>query len=135
MKTTTEFQDLSITIEQLVQAHLLSVRAQVEEAISRAFGAAIADKPQITKHSPKLRCKQGKHRTPDEIVILAEKFLKRVSDKPGDTMTIIAAEMGIPTKELHQPMSKLKAAGKIRSTGERHLTRYFPSVPDTKASD
>jgi hypothetical protein len=36
--------------------------------------------------------------------------------------------MGETVQTLQRPMAKLKAEGRVRSVGERHLTRYFPAV-------
>jgi hypothetical protein len=34
--------------------------------------------------------------------------------------------VGATAQELNQPMLRLKRAGRIRSVGTRHATRYFP---------
>jgi hypothetical protein len=43
-------------------------------------------------------------------------------------MTVIAARVGEKPAALHLPMQQLKEAGRVRSAGERSLTRYFPMV-------
>jgi hypothetical protein len=49
-----------------------------------------------------------------------------VRAKRGETIALIAAEVGETAKALHQPMAHIKQAGRVRSAGQRHLTRYFP---------
>jgi predicted transcriptional regulator len=57
---------------------------------------------------------------------LADRLYAAVRAKPGETIAAIAAEVGETAKALHRPMAHLKQAGRVRSAGQRHLTRYFP---------
>jgi hypothetical protein len=41
-------------------------------------------------------------------------------------MTVLAARVGQKPRALNRPMLQLKKAGRVRSAGERYLTRYFP---------
>ena len=41
-------------------------------------------------------------------------------------MAVISARVGQKPTALHRPMQQLKGAGRVRSAGERNLTRYFP---------
>jgi hypothetical protein len=43
-------------------------------------------------------------------------------------MVELAEQMGADVRSLQRPMSKLKSAGRVRSVGQRHLTRYYPAV-------
>ncbi len=51
-----------------------------------------------------------------------------VRTQPGEGMTTFAAKLKTTVRELHRPMSLLKRAGRVRTVGERHLTRYFPAA-------
>jgi ribosomal protein L36 len=51
---------------------------------------------------------------------------------PGETMTVLGPQVGASARELHRPMQLLKRAGRVRSVGTRHSTRYFPMA---RASD
>jgi len=51
-----------------------------------------------------------------------------VRARPGESMTTLAEEMGMPMSALQRPMAKLRTEGRVRSVGQRHLTRYFPAV-------
>jgi len=41
-------------------------------------------------------------------------------------MAVIAAAMGETPRALNRPMFHLKREGRVRSTGQRGFTRYFP---------
>lgn len=41
---------------------------------------------------------------------------------------VIGPAVGAPARTLHRPMMLLKRAGRVRSVGTRHATRYFPAV-------
>jgi hypothetical protein len=45
---------------------------------------------------------------------------------PGETMVVLAPQLGASADDLHRPMSLLKRSGRVRSVGQRHQTRYFP---------
>ena len=70
-------------------------------------------------------------RTPTEMAAMSERLYQAVCTKPGESKAVLAAAVGVPTRELDRPMSHLKNAGKVRSVGQRHLTRYFPLVGET----
>jgi hypothetical protein len=69
----------------------------------------------------------GARRRPrSEIAALGEQFYRAVCAKPGETMAVLAAEIGSSPRELNRPMTQLKNMGQVRSVGQRHLTKYFP---------
>jgi hypothetical protein len=43
-------------------------------------------------------------------------------------MVELAEVMGVGLRSLQGPMAKLKAEGRVRTVGQRHLTRYYPAV-------
>lgn len=57
---------------------------------------------------------------------LQERLMQAVRAHPGETITTIAAAVGQAPRALHRPMFHLKREGRVRSAGQRHLTRYFP---------
>lgn len=67
-------------------------------------------------------------RSAEEMARVAEQLYELVCAQPGESMMRFAEQTGLRTRDLHRPMSKLKAEGRVRSVGQRHLTRYFPSV-------
>ena len=76
----------------------------------------------------------SQRRTPAEIAALGDRFYQAVCAKPGETMTVLAADVGASARELHRPMSLLKRDGRVRSVGQRHRTRYFPVGSEVRAS-
>ena len=49
-------------------------------------------------------------------------------------MVTFAEALGAPVSTLQRPMARLKGSGRVRSVGQRHLTRYFPSVTGVTAA-
>ena len=131
MTTTPNFQDLAQQIEQVVQAHIAASRRAATAALERAF-AATAGSPSKTR-APRSG-KNARRRTPAEIAALGEQLYQAACAKPGETMTVLAADVGEPVRGLQRPMAHLKQAGQIRSVGQRHLTRYFPLVSTATGS-
>jgi hypothetical protein len=117
-------QDLAQRIEQLIQEHIAASRMSAQEAVARAFASASA----VTSASParRVRSSPGKKRASADIAVLGERFYRAVSTKPGETMMVLAAEVGASSRELHRSVTLLRRAGRVRSVGSRHLTRYFP---------
>jgi predicted Zn-dependent protease len=124
MNTTTPFQNLSSQIEQVIQAHIAASYRAAAEAVEQAFaraGRARAAAPHALRAET-----STKRRGKAEMAALGERFYQVVCAKPGETMTVLAAELGVTSRELTRPVLFLKRAGKIRSVGQRHFTRYFP---------
>lgn len=112
-----------LVAEQLEQTRLAVVAAVTRSfATSAEMSAPKAERKRASNRKPRAR------REPDEVAALAERLCKLVCASPGEAMTTFAADMGTTVRELHRPMSKLKDAGRVRSVGERHRTRYFPAV-------
>jgi hypothetical protein len=135
MSNSTSNQELGERIEQLVQQHIEASRRAAQQAVERAFCRAAGGPTRTRARAPaRVKSSSGKRRTPDEMAALGERFYQAVCAKPGETMAVLMAEVGATARELHRPMTQLKRAGRIRSVGTRHLTRYFPMVSDTTAS-
>jgi acyl-CoA reductase-like NAD-dependent aldehyde dehydrogenase len=119
--TTKPIQALENQIEQLVRAHLAAQRQAATAAVERAFAAATC----LRKTTP-TRVTTGRRRARSEMSDLADRLYQAVRANPGESIAVIAAELGHTAKALHRPMVHLKRAGRVRSAGQRHLTRYFP---------
>ena len=65
---------------------------------------------------------------------LCERLYQAVCAKPGEGMVVLATDIGASPRELNRPMAQLKGAGKVRSVGQRNLTRYFPLVSEATGS-
>ena len=117
-------QELCRGIEQLIQEHLAAVRKSAQDAIARAFASpARAQRTNLVRPS---RSAQRRLRASSEIADLGERFFEAVRTKPGETMIVLSAEVGVSARELYRSVVALRRAGRVRSVGSRHLTRYFP---------
>jgi hypothetical protein len=133
--TNTSIQNLEKEIEQLVRKHVEACEIAAAAAVQRAFCAARTSRvqrPASRKRSvPKPRTTNNR-RSAAELAKLGDRLYAAVCDKPGETMHVIAAEVGASPRELQRPMFLLKQAGKVRSAGQRSFTRYFPmAAPST----
>ena len=134
MTNSTSNQALAERIERLVQEHIAATRKSDQEALERAFAAAATTQPARAPRQATKTSGRGKRRAPAEVAALSERIYEAVCAKPGETMTVLAADLGASARELHRPMAMLKRAGRIRSAGARHLTRYFPTTNGAAAS-
>ncbi len=110
---------LDAKIEQLVREHLMAQQLAAKAAIERGFAMA-------TARAATRRRGAYTRRAPTQVAELAEQLFKAVEACPGETMTVIAARVGEKPRALQRPMTHLKDGGRVRSAGERNLTRYFP---------
>jgi len=69
-----------------------------------------------------------------ELSALGERLHEAVCAHPGETMSVLAPKLGKTPRELQRPMTVLKRANRVRSVGQRHLTRYFPTLARAVAS-
>ena len=72
------------------------------------------------------------HRKPEEIEALAETLHSEICRSPGETMLTLSERVKQPAKILAVPTRKLLDAGRIKKTGQRQFTRYFPVGRDAK---
>src|SRR5262249_49335989 len=113
-------------IEQLVEEHIAASRRAAQGAVERAFGAGPHRGASVKSPRPAATGKTFKRRPPEDIAALGERLYRAGCANPGTGMIALAAEVGGSARELHRPMALLKRAGRVRSVGARHLTRYFP---------
>jgi hypothetical protein len=134
MTNTASIQDLSKRIEEVVQEHIATSHRVAAAALERAFAKAAA-KPSAATRTRRGVAESGgaRRRAPQEVSAIGERLYQAVCAKPGAAMTVLAADVGATPRDLNRPMMHLKRAGKIRSVGQRHLTRYFPLVGEGTA--
>jgi hypothetical protein len=128
MTNTTNPQELCKRIEHLVEEYISATRVAARAAVDRAFATAATPsaKPSRPTTTAPARSRGGARRAADEIGTLSERLYEAVYRMPGETMTVIAPTVGATARELNRPMLRLKQAGRVRSVGTRHATRYFP---------
>jgi hypothetical protein len=126
---TKSIEQLQNEIEKLVRAHLTAQKVAATAAVERAFASATMPRPKAT--APASKRAWGRRRPPTEVAGIAERLYAAVVAHPGETMAVIAADVGETALALSRPMHHLKNAGRVRSVGQRHLTRYFPMSSKT----
>jgi hypothetical protein len=120
--TTTNAGTLEAKIEAVVREHLAEQQLAAKAAIERAFARLVPVRPAAVA---RIRGSY-RRRDPGQLAELAKRVNEAVQACPGETMTVIAARVGEKPTVLNRPMQHLKAAGRVRSAGERNQTRYFP---------
>jgi len=125
--------ELEESIEHLVQAHIQKIRTAAQAAVERAFAANDAPRARPPRRSVSGRSSPSTgagtsrpRRSRAELAALEERLYQVIAEKPGETMTVIAPVLETSARDLIRPMAALKRSGRVRSVGERHLTRYFP---------
>ena len=128
--TTTSIEQLENQIERLVREHVTACHKAAATAVDRAFRSANTR----TKTRRNASTTTSRRRPPAEVAALGERLYEAVCANPGEGMKVLMADVGGTARELHRPMALLKRAGRVRSVGQRRLTRYFPmatSTPET----
>ena len=120
--TTTNAETLEAKIEAVVREHFAAQQVAARAAVERAFARLVPARPVAVTQVRGSRSR----RDAAQLAELAERLSDAVQACPGETMTVIAARLGQKPAALHLPMQHLKEAGRVRSAGERSLTRYFP---------
>jgi hypothetical protein len=124
---TDSHQTLSEQIEHLVREHIAASRRTAAEAVERAFSSAGPSSPRAVAARAQPRT-SSRRRGPAEMAALAERLYEAVCAQPGETAGVLGPVLGKPARELHRPMMALKRAGRVRSVGQRHQTRYYPTA-------
>ena len=133
MRTSASNQDLEKQIERVVREHIATSQKVAEATVLRVFGESSrepARQSRRTKRTPKM----VRRRSPDEVAALSERFYAAVCQMPGETMTVLARQLGMKAEELTVPVARLKQAGRVRSVGQRQFMKYFPLTSEIKVS-
>lgn len=130
MTNTTKFleQKIETAVEQLLREHLAACEAAASTAVRAAFRRASGPSKSAGrgKPLPSRSRSRAPRRSPDEIAALGERLCEAIRRNPGETMSVIAPAVGASPRELNRPATLLRRAGRVRSVGQRHATRYFP---------
>jgi len=129
MKTPITTMELAVAIESLIGSYMDGVRVAAQQAVERAMRGTVAG-GQATRR------KQGaagpatrmSRRTAATLAEMCNTLCEVVRANPGALMAALAEKMGAKSIDLHRPMAKLKLTGRVRSVGQRSLTRYYPAV-------
>lgn len=114
-----------------VQAALGGVKAApAKKAAPAAKPAAAAKapaaKPAAAKPAAK-PAKKGAKRDPKILAKLVESVKGHISQHPGEGVEAIAKHLGVSSKEITLPITKLLADKSITKKGEKRATKYYPA--------
>jgi predicted transcriptional regulator len=125
-------QHLAAAIENLVDEYISALRVTAEFAIHQAFSKSKTSRRPKTRGAEtsagSKRISVSARRPAEVMAELSERLYAEVSARSGESMAVYADAVGVSVRELHRPMSKLKAEGRVRSVGERNATRYFVAL-------
>lgn len=122
--------DLAKQVEDLVRQHIDTLRASAVTAVARAFAAS----PSASTPRPlRARGKAAPRRAPEELVALGERFYAVLCQRPGETMTTLAPQVGVAPRVLQVAVSRLRRDGRIRVIGKKQQTRYYPMATSASA--
>jgi hypothetical protein len=124
--------NLEIQIEELVRGHIAVLRASAAAAVARAFERAGVRGTRAGRVTASAAKATQQRRPPQEMAALAERLYAVICAHPGAAMKTLAADLGASPRDLNRPALQLKRAGRVRTIGQRHGTRYFPMT--TKAA-
>ncbi len=102
--------------------------------MDRAFAASIGAKVVQREKAQRPRA-SSERRDSTQVAGLAERLYDAVCARPGAGMTVLGAQVGASARELYLPITLLKRAGRVRSVGARHATRYFPMASEAAAAE
>ena len=140
MKTPNSTLELSAAIESLITTYMDSVHNAAEQAVMRALAKPRSSTRRPTRTSQPSKAKQqaaaaAARRTSEEVSLLCDALCARVASQPGVSMVELAEQMSANVRSLQVPMAKLKAAGQVRSVGQRQRMRYYPAVLEASGNE
>ena len=131
MITSASSQDLAKQIEQVVREHIAISEAVAKAAIERGFAAARGESGRQMRRATRTTRGQ-RRRASDEVAALSEQLYGAVCERPGEPMAVLARQIGTTPRELRVPAARLRAAGRVRTVGQRFRMRYFPVADNAK---
>lgn len=107
-------------------ASAASTAEPVSAKLKRARRAAPRKAAPVKRAAPSTKAK-GAKRSPEAMAETMERLDNYVSDYPGQGTEEIGKALSLSTKEIARPMKKLIDDGKIKTTGQKRATRYYPA--------
>ena len=111
----------------LVWRHAL--RASAAAAVARAFAAVpppLSARASTQTKALRTRKKAAPRRTLEELVALSERFYTVLCQRPGETMTTLAPQVGVAPRVSQVDIARLRRDGRVPVIGKRQQARYFP---------
>lgn len=133
MKSPTTTIELAGAIESLIASYMNDVRDAAEQAVARALTQRETSRrtSEARGRAPAAKS-QSSRRSATALDETCQALCDLVRARPGSSMVELAEQLRSTVRELQRPMAKLRADGRVRSVGQRHMMRYFPAV--TRAS-
>lgn len=129
MKTPNTTMELAVAIESLIGSYMDGVRVAAQQAVERAVRGTVAEgQPRRQKQGGTDPATRMSRRAAPTLAEMCNTLSEVVRANPGASMVTIAEKMGAKSVDLQWPMAKLKSAGRVRSVGQRSMTRYYPAV-------
>jgi hypothetical protein len=108
------------------------VKSSAVETVARALGGNGASARRgralgaAGRTTPARFRRKGQKRDPKLIAATTDKLHSEISSKPGQRIEEIGKALGISTKELALPIKKLLEGKRIRKSGQKRATQYYP---------
>jgi len=132
MKSPTTTGELGSAIESLIASYMAGVREAAEQAVARALTAQGRGRSARAPRAASRRSGEARSSSSRRSSLALDEASDALCDlvraKPGSSMVELAEQLGASVRELQRPMAKLRAEGRVRTVGKRHLMRYFPAV-------
>jgi hypothetical protein len=107
-------------IEKHVDAFVGDLQQLVRDVAVAAVSHALGQ-----KRAPQKR-RSGVKRKPEVLAELTERLYRAVCASPGASMRTLGETVELSPRELQLPAQRLLRDGRIKKTGQRDQTRYFP---------
>lgn len=121
--------ELAGAIESVIGSYMAGVREAAQQAVERALVRPAGGRPtRGGKRASSLPATSASRRTAADLAGVCDALCDVVRAHPGASIVALAEKMGAEAQTLRRPMATLRATGRVRSVGQRHLTRYYPTV-------
>jgi len=120
--------ELAGAIESLIGSYMAGVREAAQQAVDRALVRCAGGLPPRGGRKASSLAPSAGRRTPTELAGVCDALCDVVRAHPGASMVALAEKMGAEARTLQRPMATLRSTGRVRSVGQRHLTRYYPGM-------
>lgn len=136
---TIEFSDFNSQFETLLREQKSACRAAALAALDRVFPADICTSASGSRAGKGAKTSSRRRKRPSgktplprrsqaEMAELDERLFRAICAKPGQSKAALAGKLEVSASELDRPMNHLRSSGRVRTVGQRHLTRYFPAI-------
>jgi predicted transcriptional regulator len=134
MKTPITTMELAGAIESLIGLYMKGVHEAARQAVERALIVSTAGRPpRGGRKVASTPATSANRRTATQLDEACNTLCEMVRAHPGASMVELAERMGAKIPILRRPMTSLKSAGRVRTVGQRNLTRYYPAVVRSSA--